>query len=794
MTRHTHQAALFIRSPLATAVAAAFVGSLFIQPAFAAEEAAAADASTTTQEDAKKQNESTAVTPAAPKEVESSLGSVVVTAQRREETAQEVSTAISVLSGKELQDRGVGRSAGEILNSVPNSSAGTIQNGRPRWWIRGVGAGQQQLDFPNPIGFYLDDVFISNASATGIPIFDIERVEVLRGPQGTLWGKNTTGGAVNIVSKKPTFSDKPEGYAKVDYGSFGDKVIQGAVGGTIVEERVAGRISFYNQDLDGRFKDQFSGKTAGGVEDSVIRGQLLFALTPDLDALLNVYHRKYKTDGNVGTVKSNVASGVFRNGYVPSRDINHVASNAEQSSDVTQNGISLNVNWQIGKLTLTSITGFADFKQETLQDTDNSPLEIGRSYTDAKSRQWTQELRLASPREDRWNWLSGFFYFKEDIDSLSANARLPNGDVSQLAGSSQPRTFNSTDLAHKTESYAIFGSTTYNFTDKFDATVGARWTTEEKKYDLNRISNALTSGPNAGTDTSWSDYGQWWNSYNGGIGGTTTFDAGQSKRWNAFTYDITPSYKLAENQRTYFKFSRGIKSGGFNTAATSPLALNTLKPEELNAYEIGYKSEWLNGRLNFNANAFYYDYSNVQVNVVGTYQGQTISYLQNVEKANIKGAEFEIEALPTNNLHINTNIGFLKSEFEKFDVLNNGGNYDGNEFVRAPRFNALLAGTYRIPLANGNKVVIGADARYLGKQHFFVTNQDNDLLNQESYTVVNARVTYSTQGDKVELTGYVNNLLDKEYRYHSLPPQQSTGNTVYWGNPRTIGASLTFRF
>ncbi len=793
MPSHKTTSISLIRKPITSAVIGALTGSLIIGVAYAADEQDKTTSSAETQTNAQ---ENSNITPAQPKEVESSLGSVVVTAQRREETAQEVSTAISVLSGKELQDRGVGRSAGEVLNSVPNSSAGTIQNGRPRWWIRGVGAGQQQLDFPNPIGFYLDDVFISNATATGIPIFDIERVEVLRGPQGTLWGKNTTGGAVNIVSKKPTFSDKPEGYAKVDYGSFGDKVIQGAVGGTIVDERIAGRISFYNQDLDGRFKNQFNGKTAGAVDDSVIRGQLLFALTPDLDALLNVYHRKYKTEGNVGTVKSASPTGIFRNGYIPSTDINHVSSNAEDSSDITQNGMSLNINWQIGKLTLTSISAFSDFKQETLQDSDNTPLEIGRSYVDAKSRQWTQEFRLASPREDRWNWLGGFFYFKEDISSYSAAARLPNGAVPQLAGSNQGVFFNRTDLSHNTESYALFGSTTYNFTDKFETTLGARWTTEKKDYDLDRI--------NSGSAPSWSDYGQWYNNYNGdvfnnGLGTTGTFADSRSKRWNAFTYDITPSYKITDHQRVYFKFSRGIKSGGFNTAAANPLALNTLKPEELNAYEVGYKSEWLNGRVNFNANAFYYDYSNVQVNVVGTNQGTAISYLQNVEKANIKGVELELEALATNNLRLNTNLGFLDSEFEKFDVLNNGGNYDGNEFVRAPRFNALVGANYRYPLSNGSKVVLAADARYLGKQHFFVTNQGNDLLNQESYTVVNARVTYSTPNDKVEVTGYVNNLFDKEYRYHSLPASAPpntfiSGNTVYWGNPRTIGASLTFRF
>src|SRR5690606_680086 len=154
------------------------------------------------------------------------LGTVTVTAQRREETVQEVPTAISVLSGKDLLDSGIGKGAAEVLSYVPNASAGTQLHGRPRWWIRGVGTGVQSLDTPNPVGIYLDDVYISNASATGFPLFDIDRVEVLRGPQGTLWGKNTTGGAINFISKKPSFS--PDGYLKVDYGTYEDKTIEGA--------------------------------------------------------------------------------------------------------------------------------------------------------------------------------------------------------------------------------------------------------------------------------------------------------------------------------------------------------------------------------------------------------------------------------------------------------------------------------------------------------------------------------------------------------------------------------------
>ena len=150
---------------------------------------------------------------------------------------------------------------------MPNASAGTQLHGRPRWWIRGVGAGQQQFDLASPVGFYLDEVYISNATATGFPLFDLERVEVLRGPQGTLWGKNTTGGAVSVVSKKPSFNaDAKDNYVKVDYGSYNDRIVQGGIGGVILDERLAGRVSFYQQDQDGRLKNDFTGGKDGGLK------------------------------------------------------------------------------------------------------------------------------------------------------------------------------------------------------------------------------------------------------------------------------------------------------------------------------------------------------------------------------------------------------------------------------------------------------------------------------------------------------------------------------------------------
>jgi iron complex outermembrane receptor protein len=728
-----------------------------------------------------------------------SLQTVTVTAQKREESVQDVPSSISVLGGREILEEGIGRSASEVLNYVPNASAGTQQHGRPRWWIRGVGAGQQQLDFPNPVGFYLDDVYISNATATGFPLFDLDRVEVLRGPQGTLWGKNTTGGAINVISRKPSF--KTDGYLKADYGSYDTKLLQGAIGGTLKEDVLAGRFSFHTEDQgEGHFDNQFTGKKDGALRDSAVRGQLQALIGDDLVANLNVHYRDYKTDGTVTSVASYAPSGVYRNGYIPSKDPDDVSTNAPNNSWIKQGGVSLNLQYQLGKYSLTSITGYEDFRTESVTDSDNTPLEISRGRTDAKSHQYSQELRLASPKEDRINWVTGLHYFNEEIDSNSSTARLANGSVPALAGSTQPVGFNNTVYDHKARSLAVFGSTTVNFTDQFLSTFGLRWTKETKDLNLRRRQAASNS-------VSFGNTTEWWNSVVGG-----NFDAASvrnnnfistpSKTWESVTYDVTPEYKISENALVYFKYAHGIKSGGFNTGASDVRALNTVQPETLDAYEIGLKSDWWGGRLRFNANVFHYDYKNAQVNVNGVYNGdptQTVSYLQNVAKAHVDGAEFEIEVLPTDNLHINGNIGLLSTQFDEFDIQNNGGSRSGNRFVRSPRVTALLAADYRIPVDNGAKVVLSGDWRFTSKQYYYVDPQSDErgLLNQGSYSIANARLSYTFPGTKQTLTAYVNNLADTVYKNHTLTsfvPGTTNGDTIYWGARRTFGVAYTVQF
>ncbi|MDR2164169.1 MAG: TonB-dependent receptor [Zoogloeaceae bacterium] len=737
------------------------------------------------------------------------LEQIKVTAQKREESAQEVPTAITVLSGDDLLERGIGRSANEILNQVPNASAATHQHGRPRWWIRGVGTGQQQHDLANPVGFYLDEVYISNASATGFPLFDLDRVEVLRGPQGTLWGKNTTGGAISILSRQPQFGvEGHDGYTKLDYGSYHDLILEGAASAEIAPDTLAARISFHSENQNqGRFKNGFTGKRSGELRDDALRLQLRAKPSENFEALLNLHRREYRTDGESSTVASYAANGVYRNGYIPSTNRDAVSTNAPAESDVIQNGAVLNAKWQLGRLSLVSITGYESWQSEGIGDGDSTPLEISRSHSDAESRQWTQEFRLSSPEEDRLSWVTGLHWFHEKIDSDSAAARLGDGLVPALVGGPAGSTYSDTRYDHEAKSAALFGSARVKWTDDFATIFGVRWTKETKEVDLVRRNTSN------GGSVSFSNTARWWDAHDAsfataGLAADYNFHVRSRKSWKALTWDITPEYRFSDHLRGFFKVAHGVKSGGFNTSATDIDAFQEIKPETLDSYELGIKSEWFSRRLIFNATLFHYNYNDVQVNVVGpkpgATSGLTVSYLQNVEKARVDGLELEAEALPTPYLHLRGSLGLQKTRFDKFDIAGGGGNRDGNEFVRSPHVTLQLGADYRIPLANGGSALLSGDYRYLSKQFYYVEPQSVsqrggpvDYLEQKPYGLLNLRAAYTTPDGGQTWTFYVNNATDKEYKNHSNPAYSAPGvqgDKISAGARRTFGVSFIARF
>ncbi|KAF1030423.1 MAG: Pesticin receptor [Pseudomonas sp.] len=715
---------------------------------------------------------------------EPALKTVTVTAQHREETLQEVPVSVSAVQGTNLVSDGV-RSMSDITTFVPNASAKNPDgSGRPRWYIRGLGTGDTGAATVYPVGIYADDVYLNAPVAGGGPLFDLERIEILRGPQGTLYGKNTTAGAVNIISKKPTFDT--DGYGTIGIGSKDERIFNGAIGGTLVPEKIAARISLYSEDRDGFQKNIVDDHTYGDVNKKAVRVQFFAQLNPDLDALWKIHGREFKGDGANGAL---TLGRYYNVGYQRPSGRN-IALNVDDDSKLDHSGTSLTLNYHMGDYTLTSISAYDYIHNQSTGDADYTPYEVnGTSTVDNKYTQYSQEIRLASPQQETLRWLAGAHFFHEDLDSQAGRfivpGPTPNGTGSnQVNGATDLRDLNFT---HKTDSYALFGNLTYDFTDAFSLTGGLRWTQEKKDIDLNlaQFTRATANGPLIPLP---------------GVGTNGSRD--ESKTWEAWTYDLTPEYRINDNVRVFLRYAHGFRSGGFNTGLSSSLAqLTTVNPEKVDAYELGLKSEWFDHRLTANANVFYYDYSDIQVNLLTVNNGVLTTALTNGAKGRVKGAELELEGQPTDYLHLRAALSFLDTQYTDFKNVNPTtgavtGDYSGNSFVRSPRNVVSLGGDYTIPLAIGGKLVAGADVSFRDKEYFLVDRQssaDKDLT-QPHYTLVNSRLTWFSPDEKLSVTGFVNNLTDRRYQVHGRPNGGPGQYVITYGDPRTVGLSVTSRF
>lgn len=707
------------------------------------------------------------------------LASVVVTAERREDSAQKVPVPISVVSGRKLEDTNAGQSATQVTRFIPNTSSATIDNQRPRWWIRGIGTGDQRANTVSPVGIYLDDVYLNNVDATSFPLFDLERVEVLKGPQGTLWGKNTTAGAINFISRKPDFKDN-DGYLKLDAGSQNNRTVEGAGGTVLVEDKIAGRVSFRHNQRDGLADDKTIGGRSGDTQDDALRVQLAVNFNDSLDGVLNLHYRKFKSDGNgldgsTAGILARGANGTNSYGFTPRLSRTNVDYNVNGHDDLEHKGGSGTLNWQLGDLTLTSITAFEDVTRTIRGDSDYTPQDLARGYRDLHSRQWSQELRLVSPKEQTLSWVTGAHYFHEALNYNESRAAVDGSYLTPY--------FNSTQTEQSNTSYAVFGSTTWQVTEPLSVTTGLRWTRESKDIDLDRVA--------ATGSAQFSDASRWWS--RGAVSSPLAVTAVQdeSKTWNDFTWDVTPEYQLNDHARVYFRYARGFRSGGFNTGATTQNTVATVAPEYLSAYELGVKSEWFDNRLNLNGSVFYYDYKDIQLNaVVGTSAGP-VSTLTNGASGKVRGAELELEAVPVQGLHIQAGVGLLHTEFTDYE--SGSDDYSGNRFVRAPSVSATFGVEYRYPLSIGGYLIPQTDWSYRSRQYYFANNQTDPVLSEGAYTLGNASLAWESQDEKLRVSLYSQNVTDRKYVNHSLPTTYG-GNSIFFGEPRTFGMSVTTRF
>ncbi len=536
---------------------------------------------------------------------------------------------------------------------MPNASASaTDGRTRPRWFLRGVGTNDTGANTVSPIGIYNDDVYINNVYLQGFPLFDVDHVEVLRGPQGTLWGKNTTGGAVHIVSRRPDLDDT-NGWLKLGYGEYDSILAQGAINIPLVKDKLAARLSASHDERGGYVTNLYDGGKRGAYEDEAIRLLVRAQATEALDLTFNVHARTLRSDKRVSNYYPDLQqTGPYNQGYEdpPGRDIINQAENALENLDSV--GGSFIANWSLGDYTLTSISAYEE-GQRLLTGGAAIPVPNALSYATANASQTTQELRLASPKDQPLSWILGAYLFDENLDAAATDG--VTADIPLTVVGRKPRAFHTAPYSQDTRAYALFASGTYEVNDRFNVTGGLRWSLEKKRMHLRDLT--------ATGAVTFSDPARWYlpSSVNAPL--RVNYDQTQSDEWREVTYDVTPQVKLNDHVNGYFRFAHGFRAGGF--AVSGQNTINPIDPEVLDSYEVGLKSEWLDNRLILNAAAFYYDYSSIQVLVYAQVAGSVdpVPTLQNAGAGWVKGFELEAIARPVEGLRLNASLGLLDTKY-----------------------------------------------------------------------------------------------------------------------------------
>ena len=751
---------------------------------------------------------------------------IVVTARHRAEKAQDVPVALSVVSGDLFQQRG-DYTLAAVQQVAPSLQLFSFNPRNTNINIRGLGSNVSLTNdgLENGVGVYVDDVYYGRVGSSQFELVDLAQIEVLRGPQGTLFGKNTTAGAINITTRQPEFSFG--GTAEATLGDYGLHQVRGSVTGPI-SDWAAVRVSLSDTHRDGFLRNVYDGKRVHDYDNFTARGQLLlkpsdsftFRLIGDYGKqtlhcctrLISDVFTRYD-DGT--TIANNFTQRAARAGYTPqsTNPFDRVVDvNSTFQANMNQWGVSGKADWDLGPVTLSSITAYRKWNWHPRNDSDNTPLSVNTlAHQENAQRQFSQELRLGSNGDNRFNWSVGAYYFWQIINGSgasgygadAANWLFPNADP--VAANAATNGFVARSTSNpSTKSAALFGQGSYDLIpDRLSLTLGLRYTHEKKKGSFNQWwadgidLSTLTATERAAATTLRNQ-----------LAPVTSYALGFKD--DSLSGLATLSYKVTPDVLVYATYSRGNKSGGLNLTNNPAGISAAVGPEKVDNYEAGFKSQFWDGKLILNGAAFWTDVFDYQTAITEQIAGSSTSrnYITNIPQARARGFELDGVLAPSERLTLNASVAYTDAYYVDFrngptpvESLNptTGGSpvtdLSGKPLSGSPKWSWSAGGDYAVPLgetALGSAEFYGR-ADYSWRSSYYTAVSDSRYSLVPSYGVANARIGFRTQDGGLDLSIWAKNLFDTDY-VDTLSVANTGLVTATVGDPRTVGVTLRSKF
>jgi iron complex outermembrane receptor protein len=723
------------------------------------------------------------------------LEEVIVTTTRRAESEQRIPVSITAVSGEQLAQLGVTQTR-DLANLVPNlSTQGSFGRTSPAYFIRGIGSTQFNPNANSKVGVYVDDVYLNSPAVHGAQLFDIERIEVARGPQGYLFGQNTTGGLIRAITRKPEVGSGLQGDAELTLGRFGQIGVEAALGGDL-GTTAAWRLAATREQRDGISRNTLRDADEGNTRALAWRGQLLLQPSAAFKLLASVHGSNddsefapYKqiglVDPETGGPCANPGMGSGCTdyfGYADTTDYHQGQWDVpEQVAEVRAFGASVTLDWDLESVLLTAVSAYEKNDSLINEDTDAGPLDVVHGGYRAGPRQYSQELRLTSKDTGGVKWIAGLYYFDERFEGtvhFAVNGFGPGiftGVGTTLEGAGQQSRM-------QTRSAAAFGTVEIPLAEATRLSVGLRYTRESK--DLDYVAFITDTGS---VDPAWQID---WNSVTD-LALFQTVDFHRDRSWNNVSGRVSLDHRFTDDVLGYVGVARGFNSGNFNGGALFDQSEASLvDPELLTSYETGIKSKIADGRVRLNAALYYYDFKDQQVFILASGSGGTpFQQLSNAAASTLYGAEVELAWAPARGLLLQLGGGTTQSNFDEFNSQL-GGDLSGNKLPSAPDLNFNFLARYEWP-AFGGTLAVQADGKYLDDQFFNVNN--DPILAQDAYTVVDARVSYTTAGGNLTATLWGKNLADKQYATGAYDLAAFGFDQLVVGDQRSYGVTLSYR-